>query len=120
MIKSASDIRSADPREGLEVGPPDRAADRVRRRLQITIQVLTRMLAQLSEWIASTFHGTVALTGPVVFIHDDCPQCGERTLCEISAFHGHYRCLECDRPIRERKEQVGASPRVEGKDLVAA
>ncbi|PSQ72717.1 MAG: hypothetical protein BRD34_03895, partial [Bacteroidetes bacterium QH_6_64_77] len=69
MTKSASDIRSADPREGLGVGPPDRAADRVRRRLQITIQMLTRMLAQLSEWIASTFHGTVALTGPVVFIH---------------------------------------------------
>jgi len=77
---------------------------------------ITRFL----KWLTRNFSGAIAITGHVVYIHDECPHCRARTLCEISAFHGHYRCLECGRSMGESEEPVRVLPRAKDKDLVAA
>jgi DNA-directed RNA polymerase subunit RPC12/RpoP len=79
-----------------------------------------RRLTQFFERFLPRLNGAIALTGHVVLVHDDCPHCDARTLCEVSALHRHYRCLECGRSIREQEEQVEALRREEDKDLVVA
>jgi len=84
------------------------------------VEVPMRMLTQLFERFLPKLSGAIALTGHVMLVHDDCPHCDARTLCEVSVLHRHYRCLECGRAILEQEEQVDALRREEDRDLVAA
>ena len=120
MIKSALRPPVADLGKDAGIGANDRAAACIAAAFPNCFLVPMRVLARLLEWIASNLTGTIALTSHVVLIHDDCPHCGERTLCEISAFHRHSRCLACGRSIREPDEPVEASRRVVDEELVAA
>ena len=76
-------------------------------------------IAQFLEWLTSTVPGAIAITGHVVYLHDDCPHCDAQTLCEVSTLHQHYRCLECDRPIQNFEEHDGV-PQQDERGLVAA
>jgi DNA-directed RNA polymerase subunit RPC12/RpoP len=79
-----------------------------------------RLIAHVLEWVEHNLHGAALLTGHVVLLHEDCPHCGERTLCEISAFHGHYRCVECGGAIREEEKQPTSVPQGGDGPLVPA
>jgi transposase-like protein len=58
-------------------------------------------LSQLLDRLVYRLGSAIALTGHVMVVHDDCPRCDARTLCEVSVLHQHYRCVECGRAIRE-------------------
>lgn len=69
-----------------------------------------RLVRRFFNWLSSNFGGAITLTGHVLIIREDCPHCGERTLCEVSVIHYHYRCLECGRSVHDREGVVGKTP----------
>ncbi len=78
---------------------------------------MNRFLQWLDRLVGTLGTGHAAL-GHVTLVHDHCPHCDARTLCEVHVLSGYQRCLQCGRRPSDRRSHNAELDQTD--DLVAA